>query len=369
MRICVDGVPLLLRSAGIKNYLHHWIGHLRAAAGDTISVFPWIGRLGVLHHDASAMGTAGTVARLALLHALNLPGNRLMDLLGREIEIFHACKLLNPPRRAKLTATIQDLTVWLSPHTHTAGVVKFERAFADRILRHADGLIAASESTRADAVRVLGLNPDKIHVIYHGISERYYDVQPDEAARARRKYHLDKTYILYIGTIEPRKNVDLLLDAYALLPASLRGETELILAGPRGWAEKSTLARVTAPPAGVRYLGYVPEEDLPGVLAGAAALAYPSLYEGFGFPPAQAFAAGAPVVTSNVSSLPEIAGDAAILIDPHSVESLSQGLRDVLLSPSLAARLREAGRARAAKFTWAECTRRSLEFFEAVAGR
>jgi glycosyltransferase involved in cell wall biosynthesis len=370
MRICVDAIPLLFRSAGIKNYLYYLIRHLRRLnSGDEIRAFPWIGALGDLDHDASCAAKPGTLSRIALWKFLNLPGNRLMDWLGRDLDVFHACKILHPPRRARLTATIQDLTVWLFPGTHTPGVIAFEKAFAERVLRRADGIIAASHSTREDAVRILGLNPEKIEVIYHGVAERYYGVTPEAVASAKAKYSLRRPYILHIGTIEPRKNIDVLLDAYGLLPASLRADVEMVLAGPRGWAAPRTLERLAAPPPGVRYLGYVPEDDLPGILAGAQLLAYPSLYEGFGFPAVQAFATGTPVVTSNVSSLPEVAGSAAVLVDPRSAQSLASGLESVLLSPSLSTRLREAGRLRAQDLTWENSARRSLAFFHAVAGR
>jgi alpha-1,3-rhamnosyl/mannosyltransferase len=369
LRVSIDAIPLLFRSAGIKNYLYYWIRHLRETAdGAEFLAFPWIRRLGELHHDRSQAGGPGTLARIAAMHFFNLPGNHSLDWLGPRTDVFHACKVLHPPRRAKLTATIQDLTAWLYPETHTKGVIRFEQAFAARILRRADGLIAASHHTREDAVQVLRLNPEKIHVIHHGVAAEYYDVAPQTVDNAKAAYNLGRPYILYIGTIEPRKNVDLLLDAYRALTPSLRDGVELVLAGPRGWRVSQTLQRLEAPMAGVRYLGYVPESDLPGILAGAAVLAYPSLYEGFGFPAAQALAAGVPVVTSNVSSLPEITGGAAVLIDPHSQQSLTEGLESVLLSPSLSARLREAGRLRARDFTWEICARRSLAFFRSVAG-
>jgi len=176
---------------------------------------------------------------------------------------------------------------------------------------------------------------------------------------------LSRPYLLFVGTIEPRKNVDLLLDAYQGLPASLRDEFDLVLAGPIGWASPATLARVRA----MRYLGYVPEPDLAPLTAAAAAFAYPSLYEGFGFPVAQAMAAGVPVVTSNVSSLPEIAGDAALLVDPRSLQELRDALVRLLESPSLRAGLAARGRERAERFRWERCAAESWAFFRKLAGR
>jgi Glycosyltransferase len=130
--------------------------------------------------------------------------------------------------------------------------------------------------------------------------------------RVAQRYGLTRPYLLFVGTIEPRKNLNLLLDAYGQLAPELRESCELVVVGPSGWADAATIERLKL----IRYLGYVPEQDLPGITAGATVFVYPSLYEGFGFPVAQAMASGVPVITSNVSSLPEVAGEGAILIDP-----------------------------------------------------
>src|SRR5581483_7758247 len=180
-----------------------------------------------------------------------------------------------------------------------------------------------------------------------------------------KRYRLERPMVLFLGTIEPRKNVDVLLDGYGSLPASLREEFELVVAGPVGWAKAETRRRLS----GIRYLGYVPEQDLPPLTAAAAVFAYPSLYEGFGFPVAQALAAGTPVVTSNVSSLPEVAGDAALLIDPRSTEAVRGALERLLLSPDLRAELAARGRRRAEEFRWPKCAAQSLQFFETVVGK
>jgi alpha-1,3-rhamnosyl/mannosyltransferase len=173
--------------------------------------------------------------------------------------------------------------------------------------------------------------------------------------------------VLFVGTIEPRKNVPALLAAYAQLSASTRAEYELVVAGPVGWAEPETLEKLRGA-EGVRYLGYLPEADLPGVTAGASVLAYPSFYEGFGFPVAQAMAAGVPVMTSDLSSLPEVAGDAALLVDPQSTAEMREALEKLLTSPALRERLGGAGRRRARQFRWEISACKSLEWFRRVAG-
>jgi glycosyltransferase involved in cell wall biosynthesis len=366
MRLFIDAIPLLVRSAGVKNYLFHWITHLRRLVGDEqVRLFPFLDRLPDLDHEGSVADAPGTLARQGLLFALNLWPNSIADLMG-SADIFHATKLLHPPLRPRLTATLHDMTCWLLPEFHQPANVAAEKLFAERIWKKSAGLIAVSESTRADAVKVLGLDPDKIRVIHPGVAQPYFDASPETIAATRLKYGLRRPYALYVGTVEPRKNLDGLLDAWEALPVSLREEFALVLAGPEGWQSTGTMARLRNPAAGVRYLGYVPEPDLPGITAGAAAFVYPSFYEGFGFPVAQAMAAGVPVITSNLSSLPEITGGAAELVDPRSQHELRGALDHLLTSPETRARLSQTGRTRALQFRWETCARQSLEFFAAL---
>ena len=369
MRISIDAIPLLVRSAGVKNYLFHWILHLRRLLGDQqVQLFPFLDRLPELDHEGSIAGGSGTLARQALLYALNLYPNHAWDWIGPSADIFHATKLRNPPRRPLLTATVHDLTCWMMPEFHQASNVAAEKIFADRIWKPAAGLIAVSANTRRDAVEVLGLNPEKIHVIHPGVAQAYFLVSSEQASAARRKYDLLHPYVLCVGTIEPRKNLDRLLDAWQSLPPSLRAAFDLVIAGPEGWRSTETLARLRSPTTGVRYLGYVPESDLPGITAGALVFVYPSLYEGFGFPVAQAMAAGVPVITSNLSSLPEITAGAATLVDPRSPTDISSALQRLLTSPSSRDELAKLGRVRAECFRWDVCAGESLKFFEEIAG-
>jgi alpha-1,3-rhamnosyl/mannosyltransferase len=369
MQVCIDAVPLQVRSAGVKNYLYHWIAHLRKLAGDeTIVLFPPFGEPGALDHERSVFGAISTFAGLGCLYAANHTRLPVLDWLRGRADVFHTTnQVSNPPRKPRLTATLHDMTSWLLPEVHTAGNLIADRRFGERILKRADGLIAVSESTRADAVRVLDLDPQKIQVIYSGVADGFFTATPAMAAATASKFGLKCPYILFVGTLEPRKNLDVLLDAYEQLRRPLRLEFELAIAGPVGWADPRTVARLRAGP-GVRLLGYVPEEDLPGLTAGAAVFAYPSLYEGFGFPVAQAMAAGTPVLTSLTSSLPEVAGDSAILVDPRSVTEVRDGLSRLLLSAELRRSLGMKGRQRAEQYRWDRCAAASLEFFRRVAG-
>jgi alpha-1,3-rhamnosyl/mannosyltransferase len=255
------------------------------------------------------------------------------------------------------------------PEFHTAANVAAEKRFAERVWQRASGLIAVSENTRNDAVRLLGLDGKRIQVIYPGIAEVYFEVHPTEAQLVRHQYRLDRNYVLFVGTIEPRKNLITLLDAYDSLPSDIREEFELVIAGPMGWLAQLVARRLENSTSSVRYLGYIPESAMPGLFAGATVFAYVSLYEGFGFPVAQALAAGVPVLTSAISSLPEVAGGAAEMVDPGSTEEVRTALYRLLTSPSRRSSLVTAGRRRAGRFRWDTCARESMRFFERVAGR
>jgi glycosyltransferase involved in cell wall biosynthesis len=359
MQILIDATPLLLRSAGVKNYMYYWIQNLwQQARNDRVLTLPALPSLGPLNHERSIAGSAPTYIHLGRVFAANaIPSLPLLRWTMPKADVFHVSNQIRyPPKGIKLTATIYDMTVRLMPELHTAANIQADENLAKNVLARADRLIAISDNSRQDAARLLGLNADKIEVIYPGVPEVYF------GAQARPS---EQPYVLYLGTIEPRKNVDTLLDAWSGF--RFRGDFDLVIAGASGWAGEKTLARLASRPPGVRYLGYVPEDELPGLMAGASAFVYPSLYEGFGFPVAQAMAAGIPVITSNTSCLPEVAGEAALLVDPRSAGELGAAMEKLLTSQDLRQELGTAGVARAKReYRWEICARKSLEFFGRV---
>lgn len=360
MRICVDATPLLLRSAGVKNYIYHWIRALRDHAPQhRVSGFPFLENVGGLDHDQSTLAASQTYPRIATLQFINKIFPPAINLVVRNVDVFHATNQIHAvPRRVMLTSTIFDLTCLVMPQFHTPANVRAETRHFDRVFRHANGLIAISRSAKDDAVRLLELDPNRIDVIYPGIPSSYFTALPEVS-----KYRLEKPFVLFVGTIEPRKNVDTLLDAWLQLPASIRDAHDLVFVGPIGWAGNATVNRLRSGLSGVRVLGYVAEADLPSITAAASVFAYPSFYEGFGFPIAQAMAAGVPVITSNTSSMPEVAGDAGILVDPRSTSELARALNQLLTSPTERERLGRKGRELARNFTWKNSAERSAEFF------
>lgn len=358
MRFTVDATPMLVRSAGVKSYLFHWLEALRAASGPhSLATWPRLSVDAALEHERSPLSAPATLAHLtraALARYTAWAPPR------RGADVFHASNLVRrAPRGARVTATLHDLTCWLMPEFHARGNVASDFAFAERILVRADAVIAISEHTRRDALRVLRLKPEKVHTIHPGAGAAYFQ-QPAPETQSR-------PYVLYTGAVEPRKNLDRLLDAWLALPRDYRQAFELRIAGPTGWQANNTEARLKAA-EGVRRLGYVPETQLPDLFRRATLFVYPSLYEGFGLPVVQAMASGVPVITSRVSSLPEVAGEAAEYVNPRSTVDLAAALRRLLDDPARRAQLGAAGQARAARFRWSRCAEATWRLLESLAG-
>jgi alpha-1,3-rhamnosyl/mannosyltransferase len=257
---------------------------------------------------------------------------------------------------------VYDLVPFVEAGHAQARAARIERATIRPALRRAAALACISAATRDDLVRRFPHAAGKATVIPLAADRAF-------AEPVARPGHplLERPYVLAVGTLEPRKNLERLVAAWSLLPAELRARHDLALVGPRGWEDDAILRAAHA--AGAKLLGHVSDAELRALYAGAAAFAYPSLYEGFGLPVLEAMAAGAPVVTSSVSSLPEVAGDAALLVDPRDPRAIADALARVLADPALAAWLRAAGRARAAAFSWQRTARETLTLLRGIAGR
>jgi alpha-1,3-rhamnosyl/mannosyltransferase len=369
MKVAIDATALLLPSAGVKNYMHYWLRSLEEAAGqgrDTIVTYPRnIHCPPILDHNKSSWSAA---LKLRQVQFYNIHHNPLIGLAVLGADVFHASQhAANLPAGIKVTATIFDMSCWTCPEYHTANNVEATRRYGEKILKSCDGLIAISAHARRDAMEILHIPGERIRVIYPGVAEPFFTGTAEEARRVGVKYDLHSPYLLFVGCIEPRKNVPNLIRAYQQMPEWLRREAPLALAGPFGWADEEVRGMLRGG-GGVRYLGYVGEGDLPGLYGGAAALVYPSYYEGFGLPAAQAMAAGVPVIASNRSCLPEVVGNAGLLVDPSSVEELSEAMVRILTDSELARELAAAGRERAGRLHWGRCAGESLEFFREVVG-
>jgi glycosyltransferase involved in cell wall biosynthesis len=269
----------------------------------------------------------------------------------------HVVPLVHPPS----VVTIHDLGYLSFPAAHTARR-RLELHLTTRwSLRAARQVIAISQATKDDLLRHYGADPARVSVVHHGLSAGFRPAEPPAVAAARARHGLAAPYLLYVGTVQPRKNLQRLIEAFALVAAEY-ADLSLVIAGRRGWLTEAIERRAgqLGLASRVRFLGYLPDEDLPALLSGAAAFVFPSLYEGFGMPVLEAMACGAPVLTASDSSLPEVAGDAALLVDPTDVHAIAAGLRQIVGDERLRADLRARGLARAAAFTWERCARETL---------
>lgn len=264
---------------------------------------------------------------------------------------------------------VHDLTTFdprLLPNRRSAVI---ERATLPWALRRAACVVCVSESTAQDLVRRFPASAARVVVAPLAAAEAFRAATDADVARVRARHGLDGPYVLSVGTLEPRKNLPRLIEAFAGLDDEARRGARLVLVGAPGW-QRAELDRLLARHRSlVRVLGFVDEEDLPGLYRGAELFAYPSIYEGFGLPVLEAMHAGTAVVTSPVSSLPEVAGDAALYADPHDVDAIRAALRDGLGDPARAAELARLGRERAQRFSWRRHVDQTLAALEQAAGR
>jgi glycosyltransferase involved in cell wall biosynthesis len=282
--------------------------------------------------------------------------------------LFHATEhLLMPLRGVPTVLTVHDLIFRHLARHHKRLNRWYLNLAMPLFCQRATHVIAISECTRQDLVMHYGLPPEKISVIYEAADPRFRAPLPKAIRAAGRRYGLPERYLLFVGTIEPRKNLNRLLQAFETLWGE--GLTDgLVIVGKRGWLYENFFAALERSPArqAVIFPGFVPDEDLPALYGGAQAMALPSLYEGFGLPVLEAMACGAPVVCSDTSSLPEIAGEAALLVSPTSVDDLTSTLSRVLQDEALRQEMHGAGLKQAARFSWERTARETLAVYRQV---
>lgn len=281
----------------------------------------------------------------------------------------HVLPLIHPRRSV---VTVHDLGHRYHPEAHT----RAQRWYLERStryhVRHAAHLLADSRATKADLVRLYGSAAESVTVAYLGIDPSVQRVrESEELSRVQQKYGINRPYLLYVGTLQPRKNLSRLIDAFCMLveDGTAGSDLALVLAGKRGWMSEDILA--DAGKAGIAgrvvLTGYVDEADLAALYSGATLFVMPSLYEGFCMPVLEAMACGTAVACSNTSSLPEVAGDAAIAFDPRDVADMARAIGRVLANRELRAELVARGTKRSRQFTWSACARTVLDTLEQVA--
>ncbi len=353
----MDGHGLIRPQAGIGTYTREVLAAmLGRRPQDRLTVYLPPGAVQPLNHPHLAWREI-PATRFAGRH-LQWPGR--IRRLGAAAFFGPAGQLPLGSVGCPAAITIHDLAIYRNPAWFPGRQPLSTRVLVPRSIRRADSLIAVSQNTAGDLMEMFGIPSERITVIPHGVSRAFRPMDPDQLAAARARLGLPKRFVLFVGTIEPRKNLLTLLEAWAMLPQ----RPPLVVAGGWGWRYEEIQARLERLGDGVRLLGGVQPEDLPALYNLATCLAHPAWYEGFGLTPLEAMACGIPVIASSTSSLPEVVGDAGILVDPADASAWTRALARVLGDPDAAADMRRRGIVRAAEFTWertAEATWRVIE--------
>ncbi|HIE37494.1 MAG TPA: glycosyltransferase family 1 protein [Anaerolineales bacterium] len=290
------------------------------------------------------------------------------DRLLPDARLFHATEhLLLPLRGLPTVLTVHDLIFRHLPAHHKPLNRWYLNLTMPLYCRRATHIIAVSQQTRRDLVTAYAVPPEKVTVVHEAAAPRFRPQPPETVAAVRARYNLPDRYLLFVGTIEPRKNLARLLAAFEAVYAE--GLTDgLVIVGKRGWLYEGFFARLETSPArrAVLLPGYVPDDDLPAIYAGAQALVLPSLYEGFGLPVLEAMACGTPVAASNRSSIPEVGGEAALYFDPTDTDEIFETIHTLLSDAGLRGKMQEQGASHAARFSWERMAQETWEVYERV---
>lgn len=350
--------------SGIQVYIRSLVGALAALPGD---------------HEFTLCYRASRFKNRN--YFLPLPDKRFKEkiiqepfnpLFGRSVDVFHGPDARLPGyERPALVATIHDLFSLVSDDFADEKFrTKKRKRYADLAAR-ADVIIVPSESTAIDVKKHLSVVPERLKIVPHGVGEAFRPQGEDEIERVRAKLGIRKDeYVLYVGNVSARKNTARLVRAFRAAIASIEEPPVLVIAGSDGYGSEETDREIEAsPPGAVIKTGYVDDLDLPALYSGAAVFAFPSLYEGFGIPVLEAFACETPVVCSTAASLPEVAGDAAFMVDPSDENALGRGILDALEGGERVAALVEKGKKRVDAFTWKSCAEKTLAAYEYALNR
>ena len=306
-------------------------------------------------------------AGVSALSPLSFPEDGLKDL-----DLFHATDHLIPKfANIPVVATLMDAIPLSHPEWVRMRFVHLKNWLWRRASHWADHVLTISECSKEDIARHFGISRNKISVVPLGVDERYFErFSPVQKEEVLRRLNLPEQFFLFVGTIQPRKNLERLLDAHASLPLRTQKEVPLVVVGRHGWGCEALVARMNEASLSGRvcWMKYLSDRDVRVLMQVARALVFPSLYEGFGLPVVEAFASGLPVITSNTTSLPEVAGDAALLVNPLDVGEIGEAMHQLVSFPAIADRLISAGEQRARALSWSACAQRTLDVYRQVLG-
>ncbi|MCL6519941.1 MAG: glycosyltransferase family 4 protein [Armatimonadetes bacterium] len=357
------------RNAGISRYIRGLLAAL-AVCRDTQEIHVFLRDaermefLNELNVHCSCRGTESPLFRIAWEQTV-------LPLLVRRLrlDILHApAHVLPIACPCKSVVTVLDLSFVRFPQYFPRFQRQYLKCFTFWSAQRANAVITISEHSKREIVELLKVPENKVFAIPLGIDRNFHPVAAEEIARVASRYGISENTILFVGTLEPRKNIHSLIAAFNIVRKKFNQHCTLVLAGGKGWFYHELFEFVRQLHLGdsIRFLGYVPAEDLPALYGAASVFVYPSIYEGFGLPPLEAMACGTPVITSSTTSLPEVVDDVGIMVEPHDVEALADAILRVLCDFDLRQEMRAKGIERAKRFSWEETARQTLKVYNNI---
>lgn len=367
MKLCVDGQILLAPKTGIGRYVYE--NSLRLSCDETLQITYYYGYYSNLLLDSPRQSTLSGVRNFIVKRSWLKRLARLLNaaVASNRNEVFdlywQGNFVPNPGIKAtKTVCTIHDFSFIHEPQWHPSERVEYMQKHLPVAAKISDLILTGSQYTKKEIIENLGTPPEKICVIYHGIDHnifRVYDKMPLD-------FPLPEKFLLFVGSIEPRKNLLRFLKAYTSLEENFKIRFPLVLIGFQGWNNQEVMELIGSHASHIHYLGYLSDRELAYVYNRASVFIFPSLYEGFGLPPLEAMACGTPVIVSNTSSMPEVCGDGAYYIDPTRIENIAEAIMAVAGDEPLQKILRKKGLMRAAQFSWDRSAREHRDAFESL---
>jgi alpha-1,3-rhamnosyl/mannosyltransferase len=376
LRVAVNAVPLRSPLTGVGQYIRHLMAAIEARGDVDPRYFyasHW-GRKAIASPVAAIDDVKRVVKKIVPYpYIVSRTGQRLMFSTGMRLyrpHLYHEPNYVALPFDGPLVVTVHDLSFVRHPESHPKERLEHLGRYLPETLARAAHVITDSETVKREAVAHFGLDPSRVTAIQLGVGPEF-EPRTAEGTRATLARHglVHGRYVLSVGTLEPRKNLATAIRAYASLPAAVRNDLPLVVAGMKGWLNEALEAMVAKleGDGSVRFLGYVAQDDLPQLYSGALVMVYPSRYEGFGLPVVEAMASGVPVLTTNASCLPEVAGGAAELVSPDDEEAMASALRRLLEDAPRRKQLAALGVERARRFTWARCAEETVAVYRSAA--
>lgn len=378
MKVGVDLDGLTLRSGGIGRYAVNLVNYLspllKGSSQDKMYVF---------FHRSFEKRLIQEESRLELIPELTFIKSNVLrkgvflpfSLRRWDLDLFHGVDHVGLPflyknKNCRYVVTIHDLITRIFPYKFSFKHRFVQNSLLSLVLKKADKVIAVSHTTKEDLLRFYPWCEGKIKVIYEGVEPHFYPRSRPEIKRIMEKYNIDQNYFLFLGTVEPRKNIGRVVEAFIQFKREIRTEQKLVITGRKGWLYKGILDQMNQSPFSrdILFTGFIEDEDLPSLYSGAELFLYPSLYEGFGLPLLEAMACGAPVITSNVSSLGELGGGVALLVNPRNVDEMVQEMKKLIKEPRIKEKMRKKGLERTREFTWKKAAEETFRVYKEILG-